>query len=156
MNIFIRNQILPYLNIKFHYLLGQKNITNKKYLKPTIRVERPHVGGFVHIVRSYLNLMLQGRIWESVKKQLIDCHVEGRNHFLRVVDQLTIQILVKLFQVTTVHIQEWLTNSIDLWKIQKFTVYLQMDYRLISNININSVSFWIPTPLDFHKPVTSV
>ena len=120
-------------------------------MNATIGIERPHVGRFVHIVRSYLNLMLQGRFWESVEKQLIDCHVEGGDHFLRVVDQLTIQILVKLFQVTTVHIQEGLTNSIDLWKIQKVTVYLQMDYRLISNINIKKRLFLDSYPLGFSQ-----
>jgi len=62
--------------------------------------------------------MLKYRGWVFVKEHLIHGHVKCGNDFLGVVDQLTVQVGVKLAQVVTVDVQEWLPNHIDLKTIR--------------------------------------
>ena len=51
-----------------------------------------------------------------LKEHLADCHVEGRNHLLRISHKLTVEVRVKLFQVKTIDVEEWLANNADLLK----------------------------------------
>lgn len=48
----------------------------------TFWVQAPHVLGFQGVVGADLNLVLQDGIWEALKKELVDGHVEGGDHFL--------------------------------------------------------------------------
>ena len=41
-----------------------------------------------------------------IKEQFVDCHVQCRNDFLRVANELTVKISVKGTQMTTVQVQE--------------------------------------------------
>lgn len=70
----------------------------------TFRVQRTHVARFVHIVWADLNLMFQHGIWKTIKEQLIDGHVKGWNDFLRIVNELSVQVCIKLLQVTAVNV----------------------------------------------------
>lgn len=84
--------------------------------KPTLWVQRAHVGCLLHVVRANLNLVLQNGVGETVKEHLVDRHVERRDDFLRVVNELTVQVRVKLLQVSAVHVQERFTHRVDLKK----------------------------------------
>jgi len=66
---------------------------------------------YKHAQSRNLYLVFKDGVWISIKEHLIDRHVERRNHFLWVCYQLTAQIRVKLTQVLTVEVEEWLTND---------------------------------------------
>ena len=59
---------------------------------------------------NYLYLMFKHSIRVFVKEHLIHCHVKCRYHFLGVRYQLTAQVGVELMQVSTVEVEEWLTD----------------------------------------------
>lgn len=48
----------------------------------TFWVQAPHVLGFQGVVGADLDLELQDRVWETLKEELVDGHVEGRDDFL--------------------------------------------------------------------------
>ena len=43
-----------------------------------------------------------------LKKHLIDSHVQSGNHFLRITDELAVEIPIKSSQMGAVEIQEWI------------------------------------------------
>lgn len=49
----------------------------------TFWVQAPHVSGFQGVVGADLDLVLEDRVWETLKEKLVDCHVESWDDFLR-------------------------------------------------------------------------
>lgn len=49
----------------------------------TFWVQAPHVPGFQGVVGADLDLVLQNRIWETLKEKLVDCHVKSGDDFLQ-------------------------------------------------------------------------
>lgn len=49
----------------------------------TFWVQAPHVSGFQGVVGADLDLELQDGVWETLKEQLVHCHVEGWDDFLQ-------------------------------------------------------------------------
>ena len=61
----------------------------------TFWVKWSHISSLLCIVWPYLNLMFQHCCREFVEEQFIDSHIKGRDNFLWVVYQLTVQISIK-------------------------------------------------------------
>jgi hypothetical protein len=61
-----------------------------------------------------LNLVFQRCFRKALKEHLVDCHVERGDNFLWVIDELTVQILIKVLQMFAVHVQERIPNGVDL------------------------------------------
>ena len=70
----------------------------------TFRIKRPHIPRLLSIVRPDLNLMFQHCGWIFVEEQLVDGHVKCGYDLLWVVDQLAIQVSIKLPQVLAVDV----------------------------------------------------
>lgn len=49
----------------------------------TFWVQASHVSGFQGVVGADLDLELQDGVWETLKEELVDCHVEGWDDFLQ-------------------------------------------------------------------------
>jgi len=73
-------------------------------IKITFRIKSPHVLGLVSIVRSDLNLVRKNCIGILLKKHLVDGHVQSGDYFLRVADELAVEIPVKTSQMGAVEI----------------------------------------------------
>ena len=49
-----------------------------------------------------------------VEEHLINGHIKGGNHFLWIVDELSVEISVKVFEVFAIEVQERLADEINL------------------------------------------
>ena len=58
--------------------------------------------------------MLERRVRKLVEEHVVDGHVERRDHFLRVVDELPVEVAVELLQVLAVDVEERLADHVDL------------------------------------------
>ena len=54
---------------------------------------------------THLNLMLERHIAKALGKYLVDSLIEGRNNFLRVLDQLAVQLRTELLDVSAGDVQ---------------------------------------------------
>ena len=70
----------------------------------------------------HLDLMFDGSVGKAVEEHLIDSHVKSGYDLLWVAVKLSIEVSVKLLQVSTVHVQEWLSCDADLYKPIKITI----------------------------------
>ncbi len=58
--------------------------------------------------------MFQRGVCKFAEEQFIQGHVKDRNNLLRVIDQLSVQVRVEVFQVFAVEIQEGFSYHVDL------------------------------------------
>ncbi len=76
-------------------------------MTPTFRIQGTHVFGLFRIKRLDLDLVRKNDVGVFFEKHFIYCHVQSRNHFLWVADQLAIQGSIKTLKVTAIQVQEW-------------------------------------------------
>lgn len=108
-----------------------------QYWKLAFRVERPHIFGPISIHWPNLNLMFQGRVRELLKEHFIDSHIKCWNHFLGVINQLSVKVCIKFLQMFTVDVQEWLSyqtylNKCTYWS-SSFQILVYTIFFLLSH-----------------------
>ena len=79
-----------------------------------LRVEGAHIAGFVGVERSHLDLVAQHRVGALFEEEFVDGHVQHRDDFLRVTEQLLAEFLVEHGHVADVEVKERDAQSIDL------------------------------------------
>jgi len=72
----------------------------------------------------YLYLMFYSCVGEPKEEHLIDGHVKRRDDFLRVGVELTVQLCVKLFQMSAVHVEKRVTRDTNLYIVHHNITYI--------------------------------
>ena len=80
----------------------------------TLRIEAPHVLGLVGVEGHDLHLVAEHGVGVLLEEELVDAHVKGGDDFLRVADQLPVEVLVELPDVAGVHVEVGRAQGLDL------------------------------------------
>ena len=80
----------------------------------TLRVEAPHVLGLVRVEGHHLHLVAEDGVGILLEEELVDAHIERRDDFLRVTDELPVEVLVELPDVPRVDVEVGRSKGLDL------------------------------------------
>src|SRR6218665_676161 len=84
-----------------------------------LRVEGAHALRAQRIVRTHLDLVLEGSLRVAIEEHLVCCYVEGWYDLLRVAYQLAIDVRIELLQVVAVYVEVRFANYTDLNNYRK-------------------------------------